>query len=161
MRRVLGAAAIAAAITVLPLSGAAEDAPRAASPLVRFAVVSDGIPASLTNRPGDPAAGRAIVEDRKLGNCLSCHALPLQAADQGNVGPDLHGVGARLTPAQLRLRVVNMKLIDPQTIMPAYYRVDGLHDVAAAFAGRTILTAQQVEDLVAFLSTMKSTGASR
>ena len=159
MKRVLGTAAAAAVIAFLPLSGAAEDAP--APPLVKFAVVSDGIPAPLTTQPGDPVAGRKVVEDRKLGNCLSCHAFPLDAPDQGNVGPDLHGVGARLTRAELRLRVVNMKLIDPQTIMPAYYRVDGLHDVGTAFAGRTILTAQQIEDLVAFLATINSTGAPR
>lgn len=160
MKRVLGTVAIAATLAFFPLTGAAEDVP-APPALVPFTVVADGIPTPLTSQPGDPAAGRAVVEDRKLGNCLSCHAFPLAAPDQGNVGPDLHGVGARLTPAELRLRVVNMKLIDPQTIMPAYYRVAGLHDVGTAFAGRTILTAQQVEDLVAFLATIKPTGAPR
>ena len=135
--------------------------PAAEPALAAYRVVGDAIPTSLTGRPGDPAEGRKVVEDRKLGNCLSCHAFPFAAEDPGNIGPDLHGVGARLSPAQLRLRVVNMKLLDPQTIMPAYYRVAGLHDVGKAFAAKPILTAQQVEDLVAFLASTKSMGASR
>jgi len=126
--------------------------------LPTYKVVGDGIPVSLTGKPGDPANGRSVVEDRKLGNCLSCHSFPLKAQDQGNVGPDLHGVGSRLKPAEFRLRIVNMKVLDPQTIMPAYYRVEGLHDVGKAFVGQPILTDQQVEDVVAFLATLK-TGA--
>ncbi|GAC1418549.1 MAG: hypothetical protein NVSMB64_28200 [Candidatus Velthaea sp.] len=136
-------------------------APTAVPTLTPYRVVGDTIPSSLTGRPGDAAEGRKIVEERRLGNCLSCHAFPIPAEDQGNIGPDLHGVGARLSPAQLRLRVVNMKVLDPQTIMPAYYRVAGLRDVGKSFAGKPILTAQQVEDLVAFLVTAKSPGASR
>lgn len=133
----------------------------AESPLPAYHVQGDAIPLSLTGRPGDAAEGRKVVEDRKLGNCLSCHAFPIPAEDQGNIGPDLRDVGARLTPAQLRLRVVNMKVLDPQTIMPAYYRVAGLHDVSKAFAGKPILSAQQIEDLVAFLASIKPTGAIR
>ena len=129
--------------------------------IVPYRVVGDAIPVSLTGRPGDAAEGRKVVEDRKLGNCLSCHSLPIGAEDPGNIGPDLRGVGTRLSPAQLRLRVVNMKVLDPQTIMPAYYRVAGLHDVGKSFAGKPILGAQQVEDLVAFLAGIKSTGGSR
>lgn len=131
------------------------------SGLVPYTVKGDAITTSLTGRPGDPAAGREVVIDRKLGNCLSCHALPLAEADQGNIGPDLHGVGARLSAAQLRLRVVNTKIIDPQTIMPAYYRADGLYGLTKALAGKPILTAQQVEDLVSYLATLKTKGAAR
>ena len=142
-------------------AGAAVAQPAPDSAVAPYRVVGDAIPASLTGPPGDAAEGRKVVEDRKLGNCLSCHAFPFAAEDPGNIGPDLHGVAARLSPAQLRLRVVNMKVLDPQTIMPAYYRVAGLHDVGTAFAGKPILTAQQVEDLVAFLVSTKSMGASR
>ncbi|GAC1403038.1 MAG: sulfur oxidation c-type cytochrome SoxX [Candidatus Velthaea sp.] len=145
---------------VLSCGGGAVAEPAADGPLVTFKVTGDEIRMPLTSKPGDPVAGRTIVLDRKLGNCLSCHAFPIKADDQGNVGPDLHGVGSRLKPAELRLRVVNMKLLDPQTIMPAYYRVDGLHDVGKAFVGKPILDGQQVEDLVAFLATLK-TGVSR
>ena len=141
--------------------GAAVAEPTREPALRPYQVVGDAIPSSLTGRPGDVAEGRKVVEDRKLGNCLSCHAFPFVAEDPGNIGPDLHGVGARLTAAQLRLRVVNMKVLDPQTIMPAYFRVAGLRDVAKPFADKPILTAQQVEDLVAFLVSTKSMGASR
>ncbi|GAC1404982.1 MAG: hypothetical protein NVSMB64_09040 [Candidatus Velthaea sp.] len=145
---------------VLGFAGTAIADPPAGAPLVSFKVTGDEIRLPLTSKPGDPVAGRAIVLDRKLGNCLSCHAFPIKADDQGNVGPDLHGVGSRLKPAELRLRIVNMKVLDPQTIMPAYYRIDGLHDVGKAFIGKPILDGQQVEDLVAFLATLK-TGVSR
>jgi sulfur-oxidizing protein SoxX len=137
----------------------AQTAPIAPEPLVAYHVQGDAIVAPLTSTPGDPAEGRKVVLDRKLGNCLSCHSMPLKAEDQGTIGPDLHGVGARLSPAQLRLRLVNMKVIDPHTIMPAYYRVDGLTAVGKAFAGKPILTAQQIEDVVAFLTTAKTQGA--
>jgi sulfur-oxidizing protein SoxX len=130
------------------------------SGLPPYTVVGDTIPMPLTTQPGNAAAGKAVIENSKLGNCLSCHAMALPDADQGNVGPDLHGVGSALSPAQLRLRIVNMKLVDPTTIMPAYYRVDGLNDVAKAYVGKPILTAQQVEDVVAFLAT-STTGATR
>ena len=153
----------AVVLSMTPLAGAvAQPVPDAAQALmIPYRVVADGIPVALTGRPGDPAEGRKVVEDRKLGNCLSCHAFPFAAEDPGNIGPDLHGVGARLSPAELRLRVVNMKVLDPQTIMPAYYRVAGLRDVGKAFGGKPILTAQQVEDVVAFLASTKSTGATR
>ena len=129
--------------------------------LTPYTVVRDTIPQPLTAQPGDAAAGKRVIENRKLGNCLSCHAMALPDDDQGNIGPDLHAVGARLKPEQLRLRLVNMKLVDPTTIMPAYYRVDGLTDVAKAFVGKSILTAQQIEDVVAFLASSKTPGASK
>ena len=146
-----------------PFMAAAQTAP-AGTPqaaLVEYRVVGDGIPASLTGNAGDPLAGRKVIEDRKLGNCLSCHAFPFSADDPGNIGPDLRGVVGRMTPAQFRLRLVNMKVLDPQTIMPAYYRIAGLRDVSKSFAGKPILTAQQVEDVVAFLASTTSTGANR
>lgn len=124
--------------------------------LVPYTIVGDTIPKPLTTEPGDPKRGQAIVTNSKLGSCLSCHNMPIPgAADPGNVGPPLSGVGSRLSAAQLRLRVVDMKVIDPNTIMPSFYRVHDLHDVATKFAGKSILQAQQVEDVVAFLQTLK------
>ncbi|TAM60900.1 sulfur oxidation c-type cytochrome SoxX [bacterium] len=132
-------------------------APAAASsaPALQYTVAGDGIPHSLTGVPGDPTRGKALVADRKLGNCVACHQLPLDAPFQGNVGPNLAGVGSRLSVPQLRLRVVDMKLVDATTIMPAFYRVAGLNDVAQDFQGRPMLSAQQVEDVVTFLETLK------
>jgi sulfur-oxidizing protein SoxX len=121
-----------------------------------YTIVGDAIPAPLTSVPGDPKRGEAIVRNSKLGSCLSCHKIPIaDAADPGDVGPPLAGVGRQLSAGQLRLRVVDMKAIDPTTIMPSFYRTYDLHDVAAKFDGKPILQAQQVEDVVAFLQTLK------
>jgi len=148
--------------TAMPLASAADTTPPAVpAALVAFKVAGDAIPVPLTSKPGDPVAGRAVIEDRKLGNCLSCHNMPFHAADPGNIGPDLAPIAGKLSAGQFRLRVVNMKLIDPTTIMPAYYRVAGLNDVLPAFVGKPILTAQQVEDVVAFLAQPPATGAPR
>jgi sulfur-oxidizing protein SoxX len=125
------------------------------APLVAYETVNYQIPKPLTAQPGDAARGQQVAVDRKLGNCLSCHSLPVDEADQGNVGPNLRGVGSRYSVGSLRLRIVNPKVLDPATIMPAYYRVSGLTDVSPAFAGRPILTAQQVEDVVAYLASLK------
>lgn len=128
----------------------------AQTPLVAYTVQGDAIPKPLTGVPGDPKRGEAIVADRKLGNCLACHTLPIpNEADPGNVGPPLAGVGRQLSAGQLRLRVVDFKTIDPATIMPSFYRVHGLRDVDEKFAGKPILAAQQVEDVVAYLLTLK------
>lgn len=113
------------------------------------------ITAPLTSTPGDAVRGKAVILERELGNCLACHAIPLDAEFPGSVGPPLAGVGARLTPAQLRLRVVDSKVLNPASVMPAYFRGSGLHRVQAEYVGKTILTAQQVEDVVAFLATLK------
>lgn len=124
--------------------------------LVPYTIVDSTIPNALTTEPGDPLRGKAVVLDRKLGNCQSCHNVPIASSpDHGNIGPDLTGVGKYLSTAQLRMRLVNMKVIDPQTIMPAYYRVGGLQGVSKDFVGKSILTAQQIEDLVAYLKTLK------
>jgi len=119
-------------------------------------VVGDAIPASLTGGPGDPARGRAIVVDRQVGLCLLCHSGPFpEQRFQGNLGPDLSGVGARLSAGQIRLRIVDPGRANPATIMPAYFKTEGLERVAPAFRGKTVLSAQQIEDVVAFLVTLK------
>jgi L-cysteine S-thiosulfotransferase len=142
-------------------------AARAAEPgLVPYAVVGDAIPASLTGKPGDAARGGAIVADRRHGLCLLCHPGPFPNGRlQGSLAPDLSGVGSRLSAGQLRLRIVDAARLKPDTIMPSYYRTEGLTRVARSYAGKPILDAEQIEDVVAFLLTLKTerdqTGADR
>lgn len=117
---------------------------------------ADAMPASLTGTRGDPVRGRSIVVNRQVGLCILCHSGPFpEERFQGDLGPDLKGVGGRLSEGQLRLRMVDSGRIDAATIMPAYYRTEGLIRVAPAFRGKTILTAQQIEDVVAFLATLR------
>ena len=116
----------------------------------------DSMPQSLTGQPGDPARGRAIVANRTIGLCLLCHSAPIpEERFQGNLAPTLAGAGLRSTPGQLRLRLADAARLNPDTIMPPYYRSDGLTRVARNFQGKTILTAEQIEDVVAYLSTLK------
>ena len=119
-------------------------------------VVGDAVPQALTEVAGDPVRGRAIVANRQLGLCLLCHTGPIpEERFQGNLAPDLAGAGKRWTPAQLRLRITDARELNSQTIMPSYYRSDGLNRVAAAWASVPILNAQQVEDVVAYLATLR------
>jgi sulfur-oxidizing protein SoxX len=107
----------------------------------------------LTDAPGNPGRGRLIVRDTARATCLICHSLPIpEEPDHGRIGPSLAGVGSRLTPAELRLRLVDPKAVNPDTIMPSYFRTEGLHRVAEGYRGQTIYTAQQIEDVVAYLS---------
>ena len=116
----------------------------------------DSIPESLSGQPGDPGRGRAIVANRTVGLCLLCHSGPIpEERFQGNLAPSLEGAGLRSTPGQLRLRLVDARRLNPDTIMPPYYRLDGLTRVAKNFQGKTIFTAQQIEDVVAYLATLK------
>lgn len=116
---------------------------------------ADFIAAPLSAQPGDAARGRAIVTGRDA-NCLLCHALPMAAPRvAGDLAPPLDGVGARLGIGQLRLRVVDSRRLNPRTIMPAYHSIDGLNQVGAAWRGKPILSAQQVEDVVAYLATLR------
>ena len=116
---------------------------------------ADSIP-SLTGKPGDAARGRAIVANRNVGLCLLCHSASIpEERFQGTLAPNLAGAGSRATPDQLRVRLVDPARLNPDTIMPPYFRVDGLTRVAKTFEGKTILTAQQVEDVVAYLATLK------
>ena len=134
-----------------PLAAAA-----AGAQVARFVVSGDAIEAPLDGRVGDRGRGEATVRDRETGNCLICHAIPEPAERfQGEIGPPLAGVGARLTPAQIRLRLVDPTRLNPAAIMPAYHRVDGLTRVDARFAGRPVLDAQAIEDVVAYLSSLK------
>ena len=124
--------------------------------LTGTACADDGIPRSLTGAKGDPVRGRAIVVNRQVGLCLLCHSGPFpEERFQGNFAPDLSGAGKRSTEAQLRLRIADSSRINPATIMPAYHRSEGLVRVAPAWRGKPVLTAEQIEDVVAFLMTLK------
>jgi sulfur-oxidizing protein SoxX len=128
----------------------------AQEPLRPYTAVGDAIPASLTGAAGDPARGRAIVVNRQVGLCLLCHSGPFpEERFQGTLAPDLKGTGARWSEGQLRLRIVDAARLNRDTIMPPYYRVDGFQRVAPAFRGKPVLTAEQIEDVVAFLATLR------
>ncbi len=129
---------------------------QATTPVRPFTVVGDAVPQALTDVPGDPVRGRAIVANRQDGLCLLCHTGPFpEERFQGNLAPDLAGAGKRWSAGQLRLRIVDAGKLNPRTIMPSYHRTDGLSRVAPAWAAAPILAAQQVEDVVAFLQTLR------
>ena len=137
--------AVAAA---LPFASAAEG-------LQSYTVVGDGIPDSLTGAPGDATRGRALVLDR-ASTCILCHGGPFpETRFQGDLAPNLAGAGARWTEGQLRLRLVDASRFNPTTIMPSYYRVDGLQRVGRNWQGKPILTAEQIEDIVAYLVSLR------
>ena len=121
-----------------------------------YKVVDGAIPASLSGVAGDSAKGRDAAINRKKGNCLACHQMPIPEQQfHGEVGPDLSGVASRYTEAEIRARVVDPKLMNEGTIMPAFYKKDGLTRVLKKFEGKSILSAQEVEDVVAYLMTLK------
>lgn len=135
---------LAAAVLALPLAGGA------------VTVVGDGIPAALEGQVGDATRGRAIAASRSQGLCLLCHSGPVpEERFQGNLAPDLSGAGARWNAAQLRLRLVAPQHFNPDSIMPAYYRTAGLTRVGARWQDRPILDAQQIEDVIAWLMTLR------
>ena len=156
----------------MPRAGSAPSPPRPSADAVRILlvialgflapaaaaqqVVGDAIPASLTGQSGDAARGRAIVANRSTGLCLLCHSGPIaEERFQGDLAPSLAGAGSRWSPGQLRLRIAAGARLNADTIMPPYYRTTGLQRVARNFDGKTILSAAQVEDVVAYLATLK------
>ena len=148
VRAVMWVAALAAA-----LPGGAACAQEALRP---FTIVGNAIAASLTGTKGDPERGRAIVLNRQVGLCLLCHSGPFpEERFQGNMAPDLKGTGARWSEGELRLRLVDARKLNPESIMPPYYVVDGMNRVSQPFRGKPILTAEQIEDVVAFLATLR------
>jgi sulfur-oxidizing protein SoxX len=127
----------------------------AAQELRGYAVVGDAIPASLTNARGDAARGRALVLDRSS-TCILCHSGPFpEQKFQGDLAPDLSGSGKRWSEGQLRLRVVDASRLNAETIMPSYYRIGGLNRVGQAWQGKSILSAEQIEDVLAYLVTLR------
>lgn len=123
---------------------------------VPYKIIGDAIPASLTGSQGDAARGRAIVANHNTGLCLLCHSGPFpEDKFQGTMAPDLAGAGGRWSEGQLRLRIVDASKFNPQTIMPPFYRIDHLTRVPQAFRGKPVLSAVEVEDVVAYLMTLK------
>ena len=130
----------------------AAGAPEALRP---YTIAGDGIAAALTGQNGDAARGRTLVMNRQS-TCLLCHSGPFpEEKFQGNLAPDLKGTGGRWSEAQLRLRMVDAAKLNAATIMPSYYRTQGLTRVAPNWRGKPILSAEQIEDVVAFLSTLR------
>jgi sulfur-oxidizing protein SoxX len=120
-----------------------------------YVVVRDAIPESLTGEPGDVTRGRALVVDR-TNTCILCHNGPFpEAKFQGDLAPGLGGAGSRWSEGQLRLRLVDASRLNPATIMPSYYRVDGLDRVGPAWRDKPILSAEQIEDMVAYLASLR------
>lgn len=139
------AALIAASLTCVANAGE----------LVSYKVTGDGIADSLTGAPGDATRGRTLVLAR-TSTCILCHSGPFpETRFQGDLAPDLAGAGNRWSAAQLRLRLVNAAHFNPDTIMPSFYRIDELVRVGRSFAGKPILSAAEIEDIVAFLTTLR------
>jgi L-cysteine S-thiosulfotransferase len=130
--------------------------PAAAQAVVPYAVEGDAIPQPLAGERGDAQRGRSIVASRQVGLCLLCHSAPVpEERFQGNLAPDLAGVGARYSEAQLRLRVVDQRRVNPSSFMPAFHSDNNPSRIGAAWAGKPILSALQVEDVVAWLATLR------
>jgi sulfur-oxidizing protein SoxX len=145
-------AALAGAAMAIGIS-AAETGPGS---LAKFRVVADGIPEPIGGIAGDAKRGRTLILGRESANCVLCHALPEPGVRfSGDLGPPLGGVARTFSVAQLRLRVVDSMRVNPTTIMPSYYRIEGLDRVAGAYRDKPILAAEQVEDIVAYLATLK------
>jgi sulfur-oxidizing protein SoxX len=143
--------ALAASVLFAPSTAMAQPAA-----IVAYRIVGDAIPAPLTSTSGDAARGRAIVTSRQVGLCLLCHSGPFPEEHlQGTIGTSLAGAGARWSEGQLRLRVVDSRRVNPASPMPSYHRIDGLTAVASAYRGKPVLDAQQVEDVVALLRTLR------
>jgi sulfur-oxidizing protein SoxX len=138
--------ALIATTSAMPLAGAAAPS---------LHVVGDTVPEPLAAQ-GDAMRGRALIIARESANCVLCHTVPDAAVRfAGNLGPPLAGIGGRLSVGQLRLRVADNLFVNPASVMPSYYKTAGLDRVATAYGGKPILSAQELEDVVAYLSTLR------
>lgn len=124
--------------------------------LVSYTITDEvAINHSLTGKAGDPVKGRELAINRKKGNCLACHSMPIaEQSFHGETAPSLYGVANRLTAGELRMQIVNSKVTNEDTMMPSFYRVWGYNRQKEKFIGKTILSAQEVEDVVAYLMTL-------
>ena len=145
------------AALMLPAPALAEKSKVPDEPFYPWKAENFAIEAPIGDRQGNAERGKQLVMDRKKGNCIACHMLPIEDAEfPGQLGPPLVAIGARYSPAQIRLRVANEQLINPATIMPPYYiDPNELNNVKKKFKGKTILSAQEVEDVVVYLSSLK------
>jgi sulfur-oxidizing protein SoxX len=151
-------------LMTIALIGAATGAAAAEIAPGEVSFEDGAVAVSLTGTPGDPARGREVVGNKSLGNCVACHAnsdmsdIPFH----GEIGPMLDGAGERWSEAELRGIVANAKMMFPDSMMPSFYKVDGFTRPGNAYTGEAaddsfgpLLTAQQIEDVVAYLSTLK------
>lgn len=126
-------------------------------PSLSVQILGEAIPSPLTDQPGDAERGRLIVLDRERGDCVVCHAMPLPERQfHGTLGIPLDDVGRRYTVGELRLRLVDPKVLNPHTIMPAYYKTQGLQQVLDQYRDKPILAGQEIEDVVAYLLTLRT-----
>lgn len=143
-------------VALLTAAAFAACAPAGAEELRPYTVVGDAIPQSLTGTEGDATRGRALIVERSS-TCILCHSGPFpEQAFQGDLAPNLSGSGARWSEGQLRLRLVDASHLDVATIMPSYYRIDGLARVGTSWRGKPMLSAEQIEDIVAYLETLRN-----
>ena len=149
-------AALAGAAAATTESVAASAVKSEPGNLAGFSVIADGIPEAIGGATGNAERGRALILGREAANCVLCHAVPEPSLRfSGNLGPPLGGVARTLSVAQLRLRIVDNMRVNPTTIMPSYYRIEGFDKVAGAYRGKPILDAEQIEDIVAYLATLR------
>lgn len=141
----------------MPVLAAEETLSSGGEPYYDWSVENLSIAKPIGGKQGNAARGRQLSTERSKGNCIACHALPIQEAEfPGEIGPSLIGVGKRLTEGEIRMRVVDSKQVNPFTIMPGYYRHPKyLKNVKKKYHGKTLLSAQEIEDLVAYLVTLK------
>jgi sulfur-oxidizing protein SoxX len=141
----------------VPVWAESDGIPAPSEAYCQWEMVNYAIPSPLCGLKGDPARGVKIVADAGRGNCLACHQLPIDGVEAyGTIAPPLAGIGQRMSEAQLRLRVVDSRNLNPMSIMPGFYRDPKLiNRPAKAYAGRTFLQAQEVEDVIAYLVTLK------
>lgn len=136
--------------------GLVASAPVSAQTSATYEVRGDEIPNALAGRPGDPTNGAKLMADRHRSLCILCHAGPFSAPHtQGDIAPSLADVGGRLSAGQIRLRVANIKALNPESLMPAYLKVADRPDIAEAWRGKSILSPAEIEDIVAYLVTLK------
>lgn len=150
--------AVSAAAALAVLAGLAAPAwAQGKAPLAKFEYKDGAIPTSLTGTPGDAQKGRQVIVSRTLGNCIACHEITALKNEpyHGNTAPSLDGVASRMSEGELRLRIVDGTKVNLDTMMPPFYRVDGLNKVMKRFQDTTILSAEQVEDVVAYLKTLR------
>lgn len=146
---------LAVSLPAMVALAAAAPGTAGSDPIAIYQIVGDAIPAPLDELEGDPARGRAVVAGRR-GNCLACHEAPIpEEPFHGNLGPPLDGIGSRASAGALRLRLVSPRTLNPDTVMPAFHQVEGLRRVLARHRGSPILTAQEVEDVIAYLLTLR------
>jgi len=157
MRKTKLAAGVLAIVATFGIQSAGIQSALADSHIVKIKIEDDAVKASLTGKAGDAATGRKLATSRKKGNCLACHVITdlKEQPFHGNVGPPLDGVAGRYSEAEIRLRIIDATVLNEDTLMPPFYKVDGLTRVNKKFKNKTVLSAQEVEDVLAYVMTLK------